>query len=179
MVRRPSGGETLVHHHEVTYCLALPAGLPWHDRRSWAGRMHEVIMAALTALGVTTCPVIQEQAGPSSLCFQHPTPGDVVAGQPGATSKVVGSAQRKRRGAILQHGAILLAASKWAPQLPGIQELTGTDLPADEVRRAIAREFTDHTGWPLILQEWTAQESQRIDELTRHRYAQRSWNEKR
>ena len=25
-VRRPSGGATLIHHHELTYCLALPVG---------------------------------------------------------------------------------------------------------------------------------------------------------
>src|SRR5205814_9219218 len=30
-VRRPSGGATLVHHHEVTYALALPAGPPWQS----------------------------------------------------------------------------------------------------------------------------------------------------
>src|SRR5262245_26530345 len=28
-VRRPSGGDALVHHHELTCALALPAGRPW------------------------------------------------------------------------------------------------------------------------------------------------------
>src|SRR5712671_6762185 len=46
-VRRPSGGATLVHHHEVTYALALPAGPPWQSGVSWLGRMHVVIAAAL------------------------------------------------------------------------------------------------------------------------------------
>src|SRR4051794_38575411 len=31
-VRRPTGGEALVHQHELTYALALPAGLPWQRR---------------------------------------------------------------------------------------------------------------------------------------------------
>src|ERR671938_8152 len=31
-VRRASGGGALVHHHEVTYALALPAGPPWQSR---------------------------------------------------------------------------------------------------------------------------------------------------
>src|SRR2546429_99084 len=33
-VRRASGGATLVHHREVTYALALPAGAPWQTRET-------------------------------------------------------------------------------------------------------------------------------------------------
>ncbi len=41
--------------------------------------------------------------------------------------KVLGSAQRRRRGAVLQHGALLLRASAHAPEFPGI-----LDFRADE-----------------------------------------------
>src|SRR5438067_8081783 len=42
-VRRPSGGAALVHHLEVTYALALPAGADWQPAGvSWLGRLHEV-----------------------------------------------------------------------------------------------------------------------------------------
>src|SRR5437762_6826079 len=37
-VRRPSGGATLVHHHEVTYALALPPHL--QSGEPWLRRMH-------------------------------------------------------------------------------------------------------------------------------------------
>src|SRR5262249_38799662 len=49
-VRRPTGGAALVHHHEVTYGLALPAGEPWQTGESWLCRMHRVISAALNRL---------------------------------------------------------------------------------------------------------------------------------
>src|SRR5262249_54297242 len=40
-VRRPSGGATLVHHHELTYALALPAGFDWQPKsQSWLCRFH-------------------------------------------------------------------------------------------------------------------------------------------
>src|SRR5580693_2234932 len=52
-VRRPSGGATLVHHHELTYAIAVPAGPPWHADQRWLPRMHRIIAAALTGLGVT------------------------------------------------------------------------------------------------------------------------------
>jgi lipoate-protein ligase A len=40
-----------------------------------------------------------------------------------APCKIVGSAQRRRKGAILQHGSILLAASRHAPEIHGIRDL--------------------------------------------------------
>src|SRR4051812_49790187 len=50
-VRRPSGGATLVHDHELTYALALPPGPPWQPPGSpaaaWLGRMHAVLATAL------------------------------------------------------------------------------------------------------------------------------------
>src|SRR5437016_3691861 len=50
-VRRPSGGQTLVHHHEVTYALAIPAGT-WQRGKPWLMHMHEIIAAALASLGI-------------------------------------------------------------------------------------------------------------------------------
>jgi lipoate-protein ligase A len=41
--------------------------------------------------------------------------------------KVVGSAQRRRCGAILQHGSILLQRSDTTPELPGICDLAGVE----------------------------------------------------
>src|SRR5947209_7385013 len=35
-VRRPSGGKALVHHHELTYALALPLA----SSSDWLARMH-------------------------------------------------------------------------------------------------------------------------------------------
>src|SRR5947209_7661394 len=48
-LRRPSGGKTLIHHHELTYALALPPGFA----AGWMGRMHEhIILPALSLLGL-------------------------------------------------------------------------------------------------------------------------------
>ena len=43
--------------------------------------------------------------------------------------KVVGSAQRRRAGAILQHGSILLRQSERTPELRGVCDLA--DVPQD------------------------------------------------
>jgi lipoate-protein ligase A len=176
-VRRPTGGATLVHHHEVTYGLALPAGTPWQTGESWLYRMHGIISAALSTLGApASLHAASERSHFSGvLCFQHFASGDLLIGP----AKVVGSAQRKQRGALLQHGSILLARSPYAPVLAGIQELTGISLTVAEICAALAREFACRTGWNLVSADWRAQERQRAEELARMKYSHDSWNRKR
>jgi lipoate-protein ligase A len=177
LVRRPTGGDALVHHFELTYALALPADGEWYGETPWSLRMHHIIAAALRGLGVQSEPCNQCLPTPFTgvLCFKHQAPGDVLIGP----SKIVGSAQRRRRGAVLQHGAILLTVSPYTPSLPGIRELTNLSLAAPIVREALIAEFTRATGWSLAPEDWSEQEVRQIKDLTATRYTQDSWNRKR
>jgi lipoate-protein ligase A len=176
-VRRPTGGGAIVHHHEMTYALALPSGPPWQSKRreSWLCRMHTIIAEALTELSVKADTVSQEQQARNLLCFHHLTPGDLVL----ESAKVVGSAQRRQRGALLQHGSILVAASPHAPTLPGIRELTGRTISIPEIASALERTFVAKTAWSLKAGDWTPAEEANIEELVRAKYSQPAWNQKR
>jgi len=176
-VRRPTGGGALVHHHELTYALALPSGSPWQGRghRSWLCRMHTIIADALKELGVCPETVSKEEQARNLLCFHHLTPGDLVVG----TAKIVGSAQRKQRGALLQHGSILLAASPYAPTLPGIRELTGKTILVPEFVAALKKAFMVKTGWTFTARDRAPTEQGRIETLVRSKYGQAAWNQKR
>jgi lipoate-protein ligase A len=177
-VRRPTGGAALVHHHEVTYALALPAGAPWQSRGlSWLRRMHQVIRAALADCGVTArlCPPEGERKLGEVLCFLHLTPDDLLVGD----GKVVGSAQRRHRGALLQHGGILLSTSPTTPELPGIAELSGQRLTDEDIRASVTGRLARETGWQVVRGAWTPDEHRRIAELAAGKYATREWNEKR
>ncbi|MFN4258704.1 MAG: biotin/lipoate A/B protein ligase family protein [Gemmataceae bacterium] len=204
-VRRPSGGATLVHHHEVTYALALPAGTPWQRGESWLCRMHQIIVAALAELGVRagTCAAtssitlpntvagrdrftrtatdVRESINPLTggedqiLCFLQHTPGDVLIDQ----AKIVGSAQRRHQQALLQHGAILLRQSDYTPELPGIYELTGKLLSIEDVQQAVIRQCAKHTGWRVVDSDWTDAEQRITAELNAAKYATAAWNRKR
>jgi lipoate-protein ligase A len=177
-VRRPSGGATLVHHHELTYAIALPSGSPWQSGEPWMPRMHRIITAALADLGLTgQIDVVRDTPikHGNVLCFQQYTPGDLLS----AGKKVVGSAQRKYRQALMQHGSILLAQSVHTPVLPGIRETAGVALTSTRVQEAFLRGFTTDTGWRVDASDWTEQEKTCIEELVNERYATAEWNEKR
>ena len=138
-VRRLSGGGAIVHHHEWTYALALPRT---HPLAATPERLYEAVhgevIAALDEVGVTAR--LRGSGGDGgeepTLCFLRSDPRDVVvADRDGAWRKVVGSAQRRRKGAVLQHGSLLAATSPFAPAVSGLAELAG--LRAGQVDRAV------------------------------------------
>jgi lipoyl(octanoyl) transferase len=176
-VRRASGGGAIVHHHELTYALALPPGPPWQAGANWVCRMHDIIRAALGAFGgaAAACGCGQEAGRGAFLCFAHQTPGDAILDG----HKVVGSAQRKRVGALLQHGSILLVASPHAPHLAGVRELTGVATDPAALAGELARAFTRMTGWALAPMDWPAAVRDRVAALAAEKYRQPAWNDRR
>jgi lipoate-protein ligase A len=177
-VRRASGGAALVHDRELTYALALPAGFGWQPKgQSWICRMHAIIAVALKSFNVTAEPLAcdNEKKLGEVLCFLHQTAGDLIVGG----HKIVGSAQRKQRGATLQHGAILLAQSPHAPSVSGLQEIHGNAPSRIDLINAIQREFCHQTKWDLRDGEWTVAERSLIRDRVDQRYATADWNNKR
>src|SRR5262249_18645404 len=106
--------------------------------------------------------------------LQH-APGDVLIG----SAKVAGSAQRRHRGALLQHGAVLLAASPHTLSLPGIKEQTGTSLSVTDTCAAVRDAFVQATGWQLVEGEMPAGEKEAVAELVARKYTSEGWNCKR
>ncbi len=123
MVRRPTGGGAIWHHYEVTYALTVPESHPLARPSSALYReVHAAIVGGLVELGVRAVrqgkvflPGDCERTRPL-LCFTDLSPDDIVF----EGVKIVGSAQRRRAGAVLQHGSILLARSPLVPELCGL-----------------------------------------------------------
>jgi lipoate-protein ligase A len=174
-VRRPSGGGAIVHHHEVTYALAVPPDKKWHAGGPWMLRMHQLIARALDIFQFGLHYADESVQNGPVLCFQHFTAGDLLF----AGHKVVGSAQRKYCRALLQHGSILLSASEHTPALSGIRDLWSGLLQSDHVRRGIASTFRTETRWALVSADWTDEERVGIPALVREKYGTATWNERR
>ena len=106
-VRRPTGGRALLHHREVTYSATLPlteAGP--HEARAAYDFINGVLIAGLARLGVAAVRASGTASLPPGLrpCFDVPAEHEIsLSGR-----KLVGSAQWRREGALLQHGSILV-----------------------------------------------------------------------
>jgi lipoate-protein ligase A len=107
VVRRPTGGRAILHHREITYSVTAPVVA----EEGLAGayiRLNLLLVTALESLGVrsTPAPSRGRALAPSTTpCFAEPAAGELVTLD---NRKLVGSAQWRDDGALLQHGSILV-----------------------------------------------------------------------
>jgi len=181
VIRRASGGGAILHDRELTYSLTIPE---IGKANSFARRLYEIghqtLITALAEHGITAAlfgdcstaktntqnTTTQNLAQPF-LCFQRRTCFDVVIGD----AKIAGSAQRRRRGAVLQHGSILLAHSRFAPELPGIRELAAANITAPDLARRWAPHFAHSLQSPLVQGTISALEREQAEGLAVRRFA--------
>jgi lipoate-protein ligase A len=106
VVRRASGGRAVLHGQDLTYAVAAPAAwLPAGIEASHA-RLAGALGEALGRLGLAVeAAGAGAGAAPDFDCFARPAAHELCA----AGRKLVGSAQRRVAGALLEHGSLRLA----------------------------------------------------------------------
>ncbi len=130
VVRRPTGGRSVFHGPELTYAVAFPERA-WGGPRAAYGRVNAALAAGLRGVGVRVDPLPSARARArarvdplgdlgAAACFADPAPGELTVRR----RKLVGSAQWRHRGAILQHGSILIADVQGRGALPGRREMS-------------------------------------------------------
>jgi len=208
VVRRPTGGRAILHDDEVTYSVCV------REQDISGGRgvlssyrtISRGLEAALGHLGVPA--EIGEAAGVRAgrgqaakllpaACFAKSSRADLVH----AGRKIVGSAQTRKRGAILQHGSIpldlnladiaavmpgrggLCGQGDLAGQLQGaavsVSDAVGRRVDYEEMRQALVEGFQQALGIELVPQQLTDRERRAAEELRERKYATREWNETR
>lgn len=109
-VRRPTGGRAVWHADELTYAVAAPADTFGSLLQAYQ-RIHGVLATALQSLDFPAslaAPPARGNAVDSGACFASPAGGEVLL----AGRKVVGSAQLREQGGMLQHGSLLLSGTQ-------------------------------------------------------------------
>lgn len=138
IVRRPTGGRAILHAEELTYSVVMPS----QDRGIM--EVYRLISEALTAGLQQLVPEIDiaksqpnfqklyKEAG-SIPCFSSSARYEIEFGG----KKLVGSAQRRIGGAVLQHGSILIGEAHLA--------LADCLAVSEEVREQLRQDMRAHT----------------------------------
>ena len=192
IVRRPTGGWALLHDRELTYALAAPstegafAGSVLETYRKISG----VLAGGLERLGAAVAVSSRDSRRPTGpLCFSATSAHEiVVSGGGSAGAKLVGSSQRRRRSAFLQHGSIPLeidpelqagaAGLAGAPEGLHPADLSGAcgrRIGFDEAAAAVVDSFASHPGVWLFEGGWTEAERAEIERLRAERYMSVPW----
>ena len=180
LVRRSSGGGAIVHDRELTYSLTLPVdGGSASETRQLYTTIHQSLADALAELGLT-CNLccLCDRHDPDKqpfLCFQRRSSGDLLW----QGAKIAGSAQRRHKGAILQHGSVLLDTSPFATELLGIATIAHVTIKAENLI----------PSWICCLQKrlggrWTTgslsdDESEQASGLVTGKFARADWTTRR
>ncbi len=198
LVRRPTGGRAILHHYEVTYSICIRQQ-ELDNGTSVIGSYRELcqgLQEGLKLLGITSELASRRQHQPVggvrrqgvANCFAIAMAGDLVA----AGRKIVGSAQTRRNGAILQHGSVPIhidaeAQAAIMPSLSGgaeylqrmacgLAELLDREPSYDEVAQALAAGFEAAFGITLAASAPTDSERRRAQQLCREKYGTDQWN---
>jgi lipoyl(octanoyl) transferase len=186
-VRRPTGGRAVWHAHELTYAIAAPSARFGTLQEAYL-EIHHMIGHALGKLGINVVLASRRESVPldAGPCFSQPAGGEVLV----SGRKVVGSAQLRQGGALLQHGSILLgdgqemvqqvmtgAGSRSSNSLHksgGEESLLGRSLTLPELAEGIAH--TAAARWPGEWGRVTAA-GEVVDAASRHyaRFRSAAW----
>lgn len=196
VVRRPTGGRSILHTGELTYSVSLLQS----DPRAQGGivegyrRLSEGLLAGLRRLGV---PAVQAEGrkapggDETAVCFETPAGYEITVGG----RKLVGSAQWRARGGVLQHGTLplggdlarILDCLAFSPaereaqrrrlhrRALTLEEATGAVLPFDRVARALAEGFAEALSLTLAPGELSPQERAQAAEIRAGVYAHPGW----
>lgn len=127
LVSRITGGGMVCHQPgELTYCLIAPLDVFPGGTISACRQISEIIISGLKNIGIPA--VLASRTGvdraDDNLCFARPTKYEILA----KDKKLVGSAQKRGRQVLLQHGSIALEKT-----LPVFHELLNINESIDQI----------------------------------------------
>ena len=197
-VRRLTGGRTVFHDQELTYSLVVSEKHPLYSTSITQSylRISKGLLAGFAELNLnaTLEPLIRKrEKAESSACFDTASDYEIKL----FGKKVVGSAQVRHHGVLLQHGSILLdydadrffqllrfpseaARSRmkrlFTRQAGAINQFTTMKLSLAEVIKAFYRGFMKGMNISLEEGELTPQEKELAQQLKEEKYSSDDWN---
>lgn len=194
VVRRPTGGKAILHQNELTYSVVLPSSHPLAGTGVLDSfrRISYGLLRGLEVLGLRPYQAIppRQENLQSPVCFEAPSDYEIEC----EGKKVIGSAQLRRKGGILQHGSIPLKGDiaaiadflrlgaegreglkeKIRRRASTLSDLLGREVSYEEAATAFIRGFREAFNLLLVPSTLTAFEEEQARNL-REKYAGEEW----
>ncbi|MCL5428245.1 MAG: lipoate--protein ligase family protein [Chloroflexi bacterium] len=202
VVRRPTGGRAILHTDELTYSVIGPSDEP----RLLGGvlesykRLSEGLMQSLLLLGL---PVERQPmrggngfgALDNPVCFEVPSDYEITL----KGKKIVGSAQARRKGSVLQHGSLPLfgdiaritevlrypseesrqeAAGRVRARAATVEAGLGRRVTWEEAGDAFVRGFNETLNIEFVEGELSEDERMAAERWMAERYAGAAWTQR-
>jgi lipoate-protein ligase A len=206
VVRRPTGGRAILHTDELTYSVIGPS-----DEPRLAGgvlesyrRLSEGLLQALRLLGLPVEQQPMHGAGAlgngagefdNAACFEVPSDYEITL----HGKKIIGSAQARRKGGVLQHGSLPLfgdiariteilrypsqdrrqqAAERVRARAATVEEGLGRRVTFTEASQAFIRGFGEILNIEFVEGELNEKEEAALERWLVERYAAPAWTER-
>jgi lipoate-protein ligase A len=202
VVRRPTGGRAILHTDELTYSVIgasdeprLAGGVLESYKRLSEGLMHSL---KLLGLPVERQPM-REHNGFGELdnpvCFEVPSDYEITL----HSKKIIGSAQARRKGGVLQHGSLPLfgdigriteilrypsaerqqeSANRVRARAATVEEGLGRKVSFAEAQDAFIRGFAETLNIDFVEGELTDEERVATERWLGERYAAPAWTQR-
>lgn len=179
VVRRQTGGGAILHDDELTYSLALRIGESGEtDIESMYRLVHDAFISVLAGMGVVATYRGGDDRGNAQrgpfFCFARTHRLDLVLG----TDKLLGSAQRRVKNAVLQHGSLILGRHFRQQPSAAVGAVTEGTFDSDSFAAKVADVVAGALELKVKAGELTNAEQQRLTEL-QAKYGGPDWTEQR
>lgn len=188
-VRRLTGGKAVLHDDELTYSFIIDEKLMPKSVIESYKIISKPILGALNSLGLKAAmneSVKKREV--SAVCFNDPSWYEIKVND----KKIVGSAQKRVDGKVLQHGAVLIdidikkyfslfkskkldfSQAKITSIKKELKRAIGFTLIKDAMINAFRKEFDSE----IIYDKLTKKEKKDAENLSKTKYSKKEWNER-
>lgn len=200
LVRRPTGGRAILHTDELTYAIIAPLSEP-RVRGTVLESYSRLAQALVHSLHLLSVPAEITGTNPNHgpltqpICFEQPSDYEIVADG----KKILGSAQARRLGGVLQHGSLPLhgdltritkglwfsneksrqeAAAYLLNRATTVEMILGQPVSWEQAAHAFIEAFQRTLNLTFKQETLTDAEIQRANELVTDKYSNAVWTER-
>jgi lipoate-protein ligase A len=204
LVRRPTGGRAILHTDELTYSVIAPmdeprvrGGVVESYQQLSAGLLRGLAHLGLAVRADKEYSPAEAGLAKGPVCFEVPSNYEITVGSGGKPRKLLGSAQVRKLGVVLQHGTLPLTGdlgricdaltfdseaerqrvrARVRERATTVAEVIGREATWDEAAAALAQGFAEALNLDLQPSALTPHEQALAEQMRVEKYGTAAWN---